>query len=399
MTDRPRTAGAHKHPRTAVVVGGGIAGLATAIALAQADWEVTVLEQAAVFWEAGAGLTITPNGERALAAIGVADAVREAGHRVKPTGIRADDGRWLVQLPSGPGALEAIGIHRRSLHAILVDAANLVTDLRPGSRVLGLDVGASPGRQARVRWLEGSDERVASTDLLVGADGVNSVVRQGVAPAADVRHSGFTAWRAVIRDAELLGPDWTTWWGNGVEFSAQRIAPDRISWHCLVPHDGRASMADDLNRVQQLVATWPDAVRKVVSLTAADSIFRHDISTVHGEVRSFSAGRTVLVGDAAHPLLPTVSQGANLGLEDGVTLGALLHARDDVARGLQRFDQSRLPRSRRIAKAARLFARIGAGCPVGLEQVLRDAVLQRLPTRTCTNFLGGLTDWRPPSEG
>jgi 2-polyprenyl-6-methoxyphenol hydroxylase-like FAD-dependent oxidoreductase len=202
----------------------------------------------------------------------------------------------------------------------------------------------------------------------------------------------------VTHDTELLGDDWTTWWGDGVEFSAQSIAPDRVSWHCLVPHDGRASMTDDLNHVQQLVATWPNAVRAVVSLTAAENIFRHDISIVHGEMRSFSAGRTVLVGDAAHPLLPTISQGANLGLEDGATLGELLHSRVELHQGLRRFDELRLARSRRVARAAKRMARIGAGCPIGLEQVLRDAILRRLPPRSSTRFLDAITDWRTPGQ-
>lgn len=393
--DSPRTR-ADRGVRTAVVVGGGIAGLATAIALAKADWEVTVLEQAAVFWEAGAGLTITPNGERALASLGVADAVRQAGHPLRFTGIRADDGRWLVALPSTAESGRALGIHRRSLHAALVDAATDLTHLRPGARVLGLDVGAAPGRQARVRWLEGAAEQVLAADLVVGADGVNSIVRQGVAPHADVRHSGFAAWRAVLPDDGLLESDWTLWWGNGVEFSAQRIGPDRLSWHCLLPHDGRASLADGLTSVHGMLAGFPADVLDVVSRTNPEAIFRHDISVTHGELRSFSAGRTVLVGDAAHPMLPTLNQGANLGLEDGVTLGALLHPGADLGRALQRFDAARLPRCRRIAKRSRLVARIGAGCPLGLEQVVRDRVLQRLPASFPGRFLRGITAWQPP---
>ncbi len=383
-------------PRTAVVVGGGIAGLATAIALANTGWEVTVLEQAAVFWEAGAGLAVTPNGERALAALGVAEAVRRAGHPIRPTGMRADDGRWLLRLPTGSGSLQAIGIHRRTLHAALVDAANEVALLRPGARVLSLDVGVARGRPARVRWREGSAEHHLSADLLVGADGVNSIVRQGVAPDADVRRSGFTAWRAVVPDDRLLGTDWTFWWGPGVEFSAHRIGPDRISWHCLLPHDGRASLADDLTSVHERLAGWPEGVVDIVALAKPDSILRHDISVVHGDVRSFHSGRAVLVGDAAHPLLPTISQGANLGLEDGVALGCLLQ-NADLARGLKRFDSLRLPRRRRIANQARLLARIGGGCPPGLGQVVRDRVLDRLPSVLITRFLSRITDWQPPS--
>lgn len=279
--NRP-VAAAERTGGAAVVVGGGIAGLAAAAALGGAGWRVTVLEQAPVFWEAGAGLTLTPNGLRALAGLGIEGAVRDAGWALRPDGVMGSRGERLVRFSSRVRAMPVVGIHRRSLHGVLVDAASAVVDLRPGCRVLGMDIGAPGGRPARVRWREGGADHVMAADLLVGADGVNSTVRQRVAPAVDVRPSGFAAWRAVVPDVGS-GPDWTAWWGDGAEFGAQRIGPDRVSWHCLFRVDAAARLDEGGRGLDEFIAGWPSQVLDLVSRSDPERILRHDISVARGE--------------------------------------------------------------------------------------------------------------------
>ena len=391
--NRP-VAAAERTGGAAVVVGGGIAGLAAAAALGGAGWRVTVLEQAPVFWEAGAGLTLTPNGLRALAGLGIEGAVRDAGWALRPDGVMGSHGERLVRFSSKVRAMPVVGIHRRSLHGVLVDAASAVVDLRPGCRVLGMDIGAPGGRPARVRWREGGADHVMAADLLVGADGVNSTVRQRVAPAVDVRPSGFAAWRAVVPDVGS-GPDWTAWWGDGAEFGAQRIGPDRVSWHCLFRVDAAARLDEGGRGLDEFIAGWPSQVLDLVSRSDPERILRHDISVARGEFRSFVAGRTVLVGDAAHPILPTLSQGANLALEDGVTLGHLVRGAS-VDAALRSHDAVRAPRARRVAKSARALSWIGAGCPRGLGQTVRNRILERLPAQAVERYISGITEWDVP---
>jgi 2-polyprenyl-6-methoxyphenol hydroxylase-like FAD-dependent oxidoreductase len=356
---------------------------------------VTVLEQAAVFWEAGAGLTITPNGESALAALGLDRAVREAGHSLTQPTVRPSEGQWRLRL-GDESASPPIGIHRRSLHATLLDAANEHAELRPGVRVLGVDVGHRDGRPARVRCLEPSGECTYMADLVIGADGANSTLRPGIAPAADVRPSGYSAWRAVVPDDHLVGSDWTTWWGPGLEFAAQRIGADRVSWHCMYRSDRREVSPDDLGGVLALFDGWPQEVRSLISRTAPTGLFKHDIADVRGYIPSFVSGRTVLIGDAAHPMLPTIHQGANLALEDAITLAALLQEGPSLNSAFDQYDRARLPRCQRLASRAELAASLGAGCPEGLEQLVRDTTLARLPASWAGRYGGAICSWRAP---
>lgn len=378
---------------TAVVVGGGIAGLTAGVALASAGWDTSVLEQAPVFWEAGAGMIITPNGEAALAELGLADAVASAGRVIRPAGIRAEDGRWLIRFSRLGEQGRTIGIHRRSLHSTLREAAERHCRLLPGTRVLGLDPGDFGRAPATLDVLQGTTGQRISADLVIGADGISSVVREAVAPRIQVRPSGYLAWRAVLADDRLLGDDWVTWWGSGVELSVQRIGPDLVSWHCLLPEHARLTSREALTA---RFAHWPSAVRSLVERTEPRALQRHDINELDRFPESFSRGRAVLIGDAAHPMLPTLAQGANQAIEDAATLPHLLRPGSDLAAGFTAFDRARAQRTRRIAASSQLFATLGVGCPPGLEQLTRSRMLSRLPARWAASRLGRLYAWNPP---
>jgi 2-polyprenyl-6-methoxyphenol hydroxylase-like FAD-dependent oxidoreductase len=140
--------------QTAVVAGGGIAGLAAAVALAQAGWRVTVLERASAFGEVGAGLGFTGNGMAALHALGVEEAVRAAGHLAPHAGYQDPSGRWLLRIPearSDPRAITTVcGIHRQRLHATLRQAAEAAgAELVTGAEVTAVRSGDPPGRAER----------------------------------------------------------------------------------------------------------------------------------------------------------------------------------------------------------------------------------------------------------
>lgn len=377
------------HVRTALVAGGGIGGLAAAIALGRAGWHVTVLEQAAVFWEAGAGLLITPNGERALDALGVGDAVRAGARRLRIAGVRASDGRAIVDLPNREGALHGLGVHRRVLHTVLMEAASAVAVLHPGARLLGCDPGDPRGRPARVTVLDAGDTRAFEADLLVGADGATSLVRDAVAPTARLEPSGFSSWRAVVADAILVGDDALVWWGPGAEFSVQRISEARVSWQAAFRRPDGVSFDDDLEQAHQLFAAWPAEVRAVLALTRPNEIVRYDLHELRGEVPSYVAGRAALLGDAAHAMLPALAQGANLALEDAVTLAHSLGGAS-LPRGLAAYDMVRRPRAQHVAARSRRAAEMGVGSALG-------TALGVLPDAWATRWYRGLYAWQSPA--
>jgi 2-polyprenyl-6-methoxyphenol hydroxylase-like FAD-dependent oxidoreductase len=182
----------------AAVAGGGVAGLTAAVSLAQAGWKVRVLERASAFGEVGAGLALTANAMAAFSAVGLAEAVRRAGHTDYADGFQDLAGRWLMRRPGDRADLRAIatlcGIHRQRLHAVLLQAAQSTPDidLITGAAVTSVRPGTAGGARAQVCWQEAGAERCAGTDLIVAADGMRSAVRAQLFPGVRPRYSGST---------------------------------------------------------------------------------------------------------------------------------------------------------------------------------------------------------------
>ena len=372
---------------SALVAGGGIGGLAAAVALGRAGWRVTVLEQAPVFWEAGAGMMLTANGLAALDALGVGERVRDEGCAVRFAGVRRSDGRWLVEFPSGRGAVWGVGIHRHVLHAVLLDAAGAVSSLMPGSHVSDARISSPRGEPAVLEWEDGAGSHAAEAELLVIADGAASRLRPLVAPAATLEPSGLSSWRAVVRDSGAVGTEATLWWEPGLEAGVQRIGPDRVYWYALFRHPEGVSVPEDLTEARRRLAGWPAELTRLVDKTKPEAVMRHDLAEVTG-VETFVAGRAALVGDAAHAMLPTLTQGANQALEDAVTLAGALAPGLELTRGLADYDTLRRPRAQAVAARARQVARLGvAGRGAGL--------LPLVPGRVALGWLQRTLAWRP----
>src|SRR5205085_3848643 len=214
--------------KRAVVIGGGIGGLCTAIGLQQAGVESVVYEQAERLSQVGAGVTLWANAMKALRKLGLADAVINTGAKIERGEIRTADGRTLSR--SEQGELEqlfgepTIAIHRADLHDILLSALPTGT-LRLGARCVRLEQDEAG---AATHFSDGQTDRA---DLIVGADGVNSVVRKQLFPDLKLRYSGYTAWRGVVatRDEAALGTTNESW-GCGSRFGFLRIDRERVYW-------------------------------------------------------------------------------------------------------------------------------------------------------------------------
>lgn len=378
----------------ACVAGGGIGGLAAAIALSRQGWWVTVLEQAAVFWEAGAGMLLTANGLSALAALGLETACRDAGAPVQLAGPRSVAGgagaKPLIDMSGLPGAA---GIHRRALHGVLLEVAQQVADLHAGSRVTEIDPGLPGAEPGIVLWIDAGGQHVGEFDLIVAADGANSTVRGLVAPDLASAPSGFLSLRAVVPGAgEEVHP---VWWGPGVEFGSHPIGADRRYWYTYFPHPEGIAFADNLASARRMVDGWPDEVTDLVGRTGSAVLVRHDIPEMRGRASSWSSGRTVLIGDAAHAMQPTLNQGANLALEDATTLAACLPAGRNLGGGLAEYDRLRITRVTAIGRLAHWMGEQGAGCGGGRRQRLRNVRVRT--ARRIRNRLEEIHRWRAPS--
>jgi 2-polyprenyl-6-methoxyphenol hydroxylase-like FAD-dependent oxidoreductase len=390
----------------AIVAGGGIAGLAAAVALAQAGWRVTVLERAPAFGEVGAGLALTANGMTAVDALGVGDAVRAAGYRTASTGFQDLTGRWIVHLPAERNGQDAIttiwGQHRQRLHAVLHDAATAApgAELVTGAEVIAVRPGAPDGDLAEVTWRSGGETRTAAAGLLVAADGVRSAVRSQLFPVVQPRYSGSTSWRAVIPDT-TSDRRFVAVWGPGAEFGALGVSDHEIYWYGYFRHSAGAVFPDELAAARDRFGGWAPWVRDLLAATPADRLIRNDVFHLPQGPPSYVTGRVVLIGDAAHACLPTAGQGAAMALEDAVCVGRMIaapvRAGTGLAAALTAFDRARRPRGQRIVRSAITIGRLGAHLGPGWRQTARNRALRLLPSPLLLRGGASVARWTPPS--
>jgi 2-polyprenyl-6-methoxyphenol hydroxylase-like FAD-dependent oxidoreductase len=361
----------------AVVVGGGIAGLASAIAIRQQGWQVEVLEQSPQLTEIGAGLSLFPNAVRALDALGVGEQVRAQAQRDRAAGIRTSRGAWLSRTDTatlerrfGP----VVMIHRAVLLDTLREA--LPSDaLRPGVRVRSVDEHGSVTHSA-------GESR---GDVLVGADGLRSVVRTGLWPdAPGPRYAGYAAWRTVTR-RPVPTVESSESWGAGERFGYAPLADGRV--YCFaVTNAPEGSEPAGIDALRARFADWHDPIPSLLAEVDDADLLYHDIYDLP-PLPTLVRGRVALVGDAAHAMTPNMGQGACQALEDAVVLAECL---DD----LPAYDERRRPRTRMVTQRS---ARIGRLAQVQspLAVALRNVVLRATPSSSVVRSLAPVLTWSP----
>ena len=358
----------------ALVAGGGIGGLAAAIALRQAGVEALVLEQAQSFDVAGAGLGLSSNAVAALERLGVADAVRARSASAERALVRARSGRVLAQVRYADHGWDLLGIHRADLQEILLEAAGRER-VRLGARCAGFEAG---GDRVRVRLEDGSAEE---GDLLVGADGIESVVRDALLGPVASRYSGYAGWRAVapLDLPELRGIVSETW-GPGDRFGLVPIGGGRLYWFVSDSLAlGTPAHPHPKEEFRRRFAGWHDPIPQVVEATDEAALFRTFVYDLR-PLREWGRGRATLLGDAAHAMTPNLSQGAAQSLEDAVVLGQELERGGGIESALRRYEERRRKRANGLIRASRQAGSL-AQRKTALGCALRDTVVRALPER------------------
>jgi 2-polyprenyl-6-methoxyphenol hydroxylase-like FAD-dependent oxidoreductase len=382
---------------TAIVAGGGIGGLTSAVALAQAGWGVTVLEQAAELREVGAGVALSRNAVAALEALGFDDdALADLGPVTRPAGTWDLHGRPLLRIPDSIPDVTLRGVLRPRLHTALLERARRHgVEIVTGARVTDVDPGTPDGRPAGVSV----GPEMLRADLVVAADGVRSAVRRALFPATVPVYSGFSSWRGVVRGA-VAPSALRQYWGPRAEFGYMPVGPQETYWYGYVRLPRGLEVADELATVRARFAGWAAPVRAVLDATEPAAVLRHDVLHLGRGVPRYALGRVVLVGDAAHATLPTMGQGAATALEDGVCVGRLVGA--PVARGgrlgaaLATYDAARRPRCRAIGRASVLSGRFGAHLGPALQGP-RNLLVRLAPPASISRGAAAVMGWTPPA--
>jgi 2-polyprenyl-6-methoxyphenol hydroxylase-like FAD-dependent oxidoreductase len=340
------------------VVGAGIGGLTTAIAMQKKGFNVTVFESAPSLKPLGAGLALAANAINGFSEIGIADDVLNAGSLLKKLMIKDDSGRVLAETDSEKvskkyNTVNNFTIHRADLHEVLLQRFSGNIHLGKGC----VDFIHTSGG-VKLIFEDGSSHE---TDYVVAGDGVHSIFRQKLLPESKPRYAGYTCWRAVIdRVPSSVDMQVTSeTWGRGSRFGIAPLNNGRLYWFaCINAKENDAVMRswrvrDLLNHFGNFHAPVPG----ILEHTRDEQLIWNDIIDVK-PISKFAFGRIILIGDAAHATTPNMGQGACLAVEDAVILANTIANTQSVESAFVAFEQKRIKRTTAVVNDSWKLGRI-----------------------------------------
>ena len=364
---------------TVVIAGGGIGGLACALALSRFGMKSLVLEQAPAFGEVGVGLQVAPNAMAVLEALGVEEARQDS---LRITGVKLIDavsGETITAISCGSAFQERFGnpyavAHRADIHGALLRACRQSTriELRTDSAVVDHEAGASG---VLVRLASGE---VIAADALVGADGISSRIRAGIVGGEGPLRDAGMIYRALIPSQDMPSeeqkPFTTIWAGPGQHIIYYPIR-DRSAFNfaaVVTGPDQTDAAPGDVSRADVLEAVAPSH-QALRALLAVPESYRKYAIRYRDPVDNWTAGPVTLLGDAAHPMVHYLAQGAAMALEDAICLARVVaEANGDYNAAFRRYQEIRIPRSARVQLSALMLDEVlHAG---GVERLVRNSI-------------------------
>jgi salicylate hydroxylase len=393
--------------RTMLIAGGGIAGLVSALALAKHGFRAVVFEQSTKLEPVGAGIQLSPNAMHVLLGLGLGDALKPS--IVSPENIhirKATSGTDIVRVPLGSYAQQRYGapywmIHRGDLQAVLLEAARANPDIQVtlGAKVQDYVVHAN-GVTAQIRFgAMASEERCIG---LIGADGLWSTVRTKLGYTDAPHFRKRTAWRAVVPaeavSADMREPSINLWLGRHAHLVHYPIRAGTAINVVAIMRDNAAKAgwtnAGVRDEILPIFHKWAVPARNIVA--AAESWTTWTLYD-RPRLRRWGDGPVTMIGDAAHPMLPFLAQGAAMAIEDAAVLAdCLAKSPDDPARAMRRYESLRNDRTTRAQKAA---ARNGMRYQAsGVEAAVRNTTLRMMGGAGLLKRYDWLYGWRmtPP---
>ncbi|WP_344118431.1 FAD-dependent monooxygenase [Streptomyces blastmyceticus] len=378
-----------KQAKKAIVIGAGIGGLATAVALRKVGLDVEVHERATELKAAGSGLSVMSNAIAALDSIGIDLGLEKRGQVLESYHVRTARGRLIREFPF-PGIISRLGvpsvlITRSDLQQALLAAAEGIP-IHLGATAREFETDESTGG-VRVRFEDGSE---TEGDVLIGADGFNSVVRrQLVGPGESSKDSGYIVWLAIVpfEHPRFTPGSVTHYWGSGKRFGLVDMGGGRLYWWGTknMPASQSRDWRGGKSEVLRSYAGWADEVQKAIRVTPEESIIAVP-SRDRPFLERWGKGPVTLLGDAAHPMLTSLGQGSGMAIEDAAVLARVLGSADDLTRGLRRYEDERRERARGMVAASRGISDFEQS-ENPIRRPMRDAYFKFLPAARLTRTL------------
>lgn len=376
--------------KKALVIGGGIGGLSTAIALRQAGMNVQVFEAVREVKEVGAGITVWSNAVKALHKLGLKDELETIGMPATYRIIYSAHGELLSkikvdQLANGLSAPIQL-VHRADLQGMLLRAFG-EANVRLNATCINF---TQDEKGVCARFEDGSE---AEGDLLVIADGIRSALRAQMFGKKPLSYGGYATWRGIasLEDEHIPVGVSSESWGRGRRIGLIPLNKGRMYWFAAQNLPQGAFMSETADekkqRMRDLFRGWHKPVEAVIEATEPSTIIRADIYEME-PLDHWSQGRIALMGDAAHPMTPNMGQGACQAIEDAVVLGACVQEANDLSTVLQVYEAKRIKRVNRVIKQSH---RIGVLSQ--LENPLACGVRDFLAKRMYTQLLSKELDW------
>lgn len=335
------------------IIGGGIGGVAAAVALRRVGIEVTVYERAVALREVGAGLMLWPNATRVLRELGVLEKVVAVSGTSDHFLVRADSGRVLMDIPLGHFEVPALCTRRSDLLDALISANPYNVRLNHY-----FDYFEKRKRGVALHFAGGIS---AEHDIVIGADGIRSRVRSQLLGVHDPIYRGYTVWRGLARlpGAVPSGANSESW-GRGKRFGILDTGGDRFTWYATAnteenhvdSPDGRQS------ELLRMFSDWHDPVERLIAATPDGTILKKGAYDLE-PLRRWGSGRIMLLGDAAHPCTPNLGQGGCMALEDALVLAKSLKRESSPEIALRRYESIRTKRTRHVQQRSLLMGHIG----------------------------------------
>lgn len=369
--------------RHILIAGAGIGGLTLACALRRAGHTVSVFERAEALRPVGAGITIQMNAMAALRSIGLGEAVAEAGALIQRGAVLDASGKVLSLMRVDRLGAELgepmVCLLRGRLQAVLLAQAG-AEHVHTGRAVTGFQ---DDGHRVTVTLSDGSSE---TGDVLVGADGLRSVVRRELLGDEPLRYAGYTSWRGVA-PAEALLEDrlgMSESWGPGARFGIVPIGFGQVYWFATLntPAGGTDAPGTSRERLLEVFGGWHAPIAGLLQATPEEAILRTDINDRPPASR-WTKGRVTLLGDAAHPMTPNMGQGGCQAIEDAVVLAGCLSRASGVEAALADYEHRRVDRANSFVARSYSLGRM-AQWESAAGRFVRDALLRMVPEGVAT---------------